>query len=553
MLVLVFSFIEIPIMNEIGSSVTTENTTVDSNNFDVSNGETSSDLEQKAENNVDEEPKLKKQKTTPTAAQLRKKVREEESKARKLKKLQEEERKRDEKRLKKQEELKRRQQKKEQEELERKRKREAIEEEKQAKKELKEKERLEKIRKREVEQQSKEEKKRIEELEKQQKKEEAEKKKQEEEQRKQKRSITNFFKVKPNDDPNSSMVQSSPMKELTVINSSNCQQESQFDLFFLPFYINADVTLADNSHKIKSPKWEMFIQDSASIPYEVSIQAPPIDKKTYPTANSVVQLMNSGMSNDAELSFKSFPIRYLRFYENRKPPFYGTFTKPMVDGILTNPFMKIESIDYDVDSDYSDGEDDEGEDVDMDDDEDDEDEDDEDDEDIDTFVESDDNSTNSTNKRSIMGPLVPLVRNIKDEHPQQDEFSDYFQNLEWKTVREDVKFPLDPFANYWGGSKPVKITPTAAPVVTETDVKPTISPSVSAGPMLVKKRVISDEKALNALCEFIKANGTLSINTLAELASKNVIELSKISRSLVKNSIREVARFDKKSSKWEIV
>lgn len=554
-------------MSEIGFTLTTEGTEVSSENNVHLAGQNTNEKNKElkrvtaaTETEADpQEPQPKRSKTTLTAAELRKKTRDEERETKKIKKLQEEERKRDEKRLKKQEELERRQRKKEQDELERKQKREAIEAEKQAKKDLKEKERLEKIRKREDEQKNKEEKKRIEEEQKQQKKEEAEKKKQEEaekkeqeeKERKQKRSITNFFKVKLSDSANASMISLSPSKEPSK-EYPIIQEESEFDQFFLPFYINTEVTVATNFNKARSSKWDAFIKNPTSLTYKTPIRTKPLNQEKYPTANHILQLMNSGMDNDVNSQFKLLPIRYLRFYENRKPPFYGTFTKPINEEVLTAPFLKIDSIDYDVDSDYSECEEDEGEDVDMEDEDEEEDDEDDADEDIDTFVESDDNF-NSTNKKSIMGPLVPLVRNIKDDahetDNQNDEFSGYFQGLQWKTVRDDIKFPLDPFKNYWGGSKVVENKTIAAPV-SETEVKPS-NPVV--GPMLVKKRVISDEKALSALCEFIKSNGTLTINTMAELASKNVIELSKISRSLVKNSIREVARFNKKSSKWEIV
>lgn len=537
------------------------------------------------------EPSLKKAKLTPAAqlAEERKAAREAEREAKRLKKLAEEERKRTERKLKKQEDDERRALKKQAEEEERRLKREAIEAERQQKKAMKERERLEKLAKREAEQKAREEKKQQEELEKQRKKEELERKKLEEEQKKEKRSITNFFKVKSapatssastpdasfveESTPvaNSSIIMSSPTKADNTTETTPMETTSAFDQFFLPFQINSNVEFhSDNC--TKSVKWEQFLLDPKSITPEKTLQhvtnsstVEMAEKEPKRTAIYITQMINSGMKDDAEKLFKDIPLRYLRFYENRKPPYFGTFTKEKPNEILTHPFTKIDAVDYEGDSDYSEVEDEEGEDVDMEDDDEDE-EDDEDEDDIDAFVETDDNGDT---KRSIMGPLVPLCRDIH-QIPEDDEFTIYFQSLRWKTSREGLKFPLDPLGDYWDSGIKKEDTFADANANTNannTSIETTSNPAaISAGatnttelqatspaaPMVVRKKMLTDPVALEALKMFVQSHYDLSLATLAELAAKSEPSLQKVSRKMVKDAIKEIAKWDKKSSKWVV-
>lgn len=525
--------------------------------------------------------------------------REQERENKRLAKLAEEERKRELKQQKKLEEEERRRLKKLADEEERRLKREKIEREKKLRLEQKENERLEKLRKREEELKAREEKKKREEEEKVKRREEIERKriekiqekekleqekqqkKLEEENKLKKRSIMNFFKVK------SDAVEVVP--EVPAVN-----EQTEFDKYFLPFHVRPNVTMHNNSIPL-SNKWTEFIKNPSQYkpePIETSSSVSP----SFERASSVLQCLNSGSINEANRLFTKVPLKYFKFYESKKPTYFGTFSYTTADivedvNLRLNPFTKItvntlgevegKVVDYEYDSEADIADDDEegdeeGEDInsgeeDDEDDEDDEDNDELDSSDIDEFVETD---TAGPRQTRTIGPLTAVVRTCHDTIDAGDEFGAYFRQLRWEQLNQDITFPIDPHHNYWARASTSTTTPclsaaapaetcahSAAPAPAAPSQSPTTaaSPTATASPMaipppmLVKKKTIALPQHVAALLAFVAAHRTLSLATLAELAVKDPsVGLSRYSRAQVKNAIREHAVFDKRAGAWTV-
>ena len=578
--------------------------------------------------------------------ELRKLKREQEREQRQIQKQIEEKKKRIAKQQKKEEEAERRRLKKEKEEEGRRLKREKIEAEREAKRQQKEREKEEKQRKREEEAKLKEEKRKREEeekikkreelerkkkekiLEKQKLEEEKEQKKLEEEKKIKKRSITNFFKVKPTtmDGNRESTVNPSMNNEATgILVAAQVQKEntgelekSEFQQYFLPFHVKPNAKIAETVKTGASSKWDEFLKspssfvaESANVPQGKSILESKAER-----AFDVLKCLNAGSMNEANRLFRQVPLKYIKFYEKKQTPYFGTFSYTRSDieefglDLRLQPWSKITLkrsggaveleqvatgeeavINYDYDSDFegenAEGEDDEdGEDLDSADEEDDDD-----DEagssDIDEFVEKDSAEVNSgdrgsegngqTKKRHIIGPLAPALRHCHDDIADGDEFGEYFTTLRWERMNGDIDFPIDPFKNYWqkqsstnaekeetvanSNTQDKTLTSALMNGAKDSDASAgsagnaTTNTANAAVPLGVKKKVITNAEHVRILLAFVNSHKTLSLNTLAELAVKdgaNQGVLGDYSRAVVKNTVKANASFDKKNG-WQVL
>lgn len=66
--------------------------------------------------------------------------------------------------------------------------------------------------------------------------------------------------------------------------------------------------------------------------------------------------------------------------------------------------------------------------------------------------------------------------------------------------------------------------------------------------MKVRKKTITKEEDVKKLVEFITKNSNYTLGTLTELLQKQIF--TQYSRSLVRNSIKHFASFDKKQNMW---
>ncbi|KAI5955160.1 RLF2 [Candida jiufengensis] len=275
--------------------------------------------------------------------------------------------------------------------LEEQRKREEREREKAEKKarwEEKERIRIEKKRLVEEEKKAKEEAKRLAEDEKR-KAEEAEAKKQ--------KRIVSFF-------------QASPQKRVKESSASSEEESTpskpklnDYETTFLPFFVQHNVSL-ENTKNYSTEKTKEELDSILSGVTKSSIfESSLIDLKPKPTSTtssitpeSILNALNIPTTREYEIHemiLSLSPIRYIRFYENSKPPYIGTWCSQkhnqQQQQIIKNPLnTELTGLDYEYDSDLEWNEGD-GEDEDIDLDDDDEEEEIEEDEEDQDFVEQD--------------------------------------------------------------------------------------------------------------------------------------------------------------------
>ncbi|VEU22494.1 DEKNAAC103560 [Brettanomyces naardenensis] len=516
-----------------------------------------------------DERKLKKQKEVEEKRLVKaeekriKKAQLEEEKRVKKEKLEEEKRIRkekleEEKRIKREKLEEEKRIKREKLEEEKRIKKELLEEEKKLKKEQREKEKIERQKKKEEDKQKRkaeqDEKKRL-------KEEECERQKEADEERKRKHSIMNFFHVKTTNVKKTAPTVVSVVENSSATKAEEAKERSDYESFFLPFYVKPNTRLAQqNPERSQFTALNEFLSGKAKVKesFEDYLRNCKDDELLeVETADEVTHKMNLGMIKESQEEFKKVPKKFLQFYENLKAPYCGTYSYSVFDvneKIATDPFVRVTStkdlnVNYDYDSDLEDPEDEEdGEGIDLDD-EDDEDEDDDEDasgdsSDIDEFVEKDSNNSQAS-KQKILGPLKPETRWMGEEVTEEDVFGKYFESLGYERLRYSISFPIDPFNDYWKeATVPSKTADTVEPLA---DGNSTPGTSV-VEPMTVKKKIITDTADLRKLIGFILNNRDYTLNTLTELMQKQV--LSQYPRSVVKNSIRHFASFNKKQNVW---
>ncbi|GMF99227.1 unnamed protein product [[Candida] boidinii] len=280
---------------------------------------------------------------------------------------------------------------------------------------------------------------------------------------------------------------------------------------------------------------------------------------------------------------------------------------------LTDKFTLDYEFDSDLEGDNDEENDEEGDLIDSHDEEDDDDDDDEDDDDMDEdegtndkfLVEDDDEKNNggaSKSKRKIAGPLIPVVKwfGMKNEDTDQSDILmqniDYFDNLQYERLHTKIDFPIDPLKDYWTDiseaenktnteiskeEKSKKLednennknnkkekTPGASNSSNNSSNSPlkkleegkqdqtTKGSNESEKEVKVltprkQKKFISNAEDLKQLVDFISKNNAFSISTLTELFQMTVIN-HKYSKTVVRNSIQNVASFDPQKKKWAI-
>ncbi|KAF6009250.1 hypothetical protein HII13_003595 [Brettanomyces bruxellensis] len=363
--------------------------------------------------------------------------------------------------------------------------------------------------------------------------------------------------------------------------------KSDFEKFFLPFYVKGNTRLVKHEIDLtKEASLEQFIRNAEngentcksrtdlnqyfSILANKELKNASEIKLDYRKAGDVAQKMNLGLIKDSQEDFEKVPRAFLQFYENMKVPYCGTSSYTIFDvkeTLATNPFIKITSkqgptINYEYDSDLEESEDEgDGEDIDLEND----DEDDEDDEedissvsDIEGFVEKDgSDSQNSTDsKQKILGPLKPETRWLGQTFSEEDTFGKYFQGIKVKKVQAQLSFPINPFKNYWDGSKKYESEDNSSqskslPIGTDAHTERSLDTNnTRPGIMKVRKKTLTKEEDVNKLMDFVRKNSNYTLGTLTELLQKQIF--TECSRSIVRNSIKHFASFDKKQNRWVI-
>ncbi|KAJ5182922.1 hypothetical protein N7492_000538 [Penicillium capsulatum] len=142
-------------------------------------------------------------------------------------------------------------------------------------------------------------------------------------------------------------------------------------------------------------------------------------------------------------------MKSLKFGEDVRPPYQGTFTRPVSPNTATkiarNPYRRtLPETNYDYDSEAEWEEPEEGEDLDS---EEEEEEGDDGDDDMDGFLDDEDDALAGGKRRLIVGDLEPVCTGIQWA---ADGVTEDLKPYGMQTISDAVKLPIDPFSTvYW--------------------------------------------------------------------------------------------------------
>ncbi|SCU91234.1 LADA_0F08834g1_1 [Lachancea dasiensis] len=449
--------------------------------------------------------------------------------------------------------------KKEQEKRDREFKRELERREKEQKKLEDKKRKEDERREREL---RKEEEKRAKEVKREQEKQERERRKEEDKQRKLEEKAKREEEKRQKEDPsgqNQSKIGSFFKKSNT--SKSFVSTKTDFERHFLPFYVK-DGTVMGKSFAL-SP--DMLKASKSDIDAKLQTRGSQEDTVLWmssykqirgytvrKTAVELVQLMTSKDKTNQELEdrLREIPQKFIKFYENVRPPYIGTYSKdfklPCHD-----PFSVQETgFDYDYDSDWDwiNEEEEEGGEVDDLEDGDEEDE----EEEVEDGTEGEfegfldhEESQDPRDGKKFLGPLIPVVRMRTNLAGLDDEDRNYFRMISVTCLLHQGPFSIDP----------THMSPKAGAInkrtAAELDVKPEHPKSSSidnlsssaeqgssqASPTRAKKArsIISDPDSLLKIFAEVHES-TFSLGTVTEILQK---QLSKHSKVAIRDTIKE--------------
>ncbi|KAK9474117.1 chromatin assembly factor 1 subunit A-domain-containing protein [Dipodascopsis tothii] len=277
-------------------------------------------------------------------------------------------------------------------------------------------------------------------------------------------------------------------------NTPETRATSDFDEVFLPFHVKANTTLHPPHAFERSPEalaaaraaveaalagGPATVTPRLAAPSErpdfgalVSQRAGARRRGRAPpyTTKELITRFGASEMNEAELRrcLDALPRKFLRFAEDIRPPYAGTFTKPRRVP-RNNPFFRDDRVNYDYDSEaewYAEDEGDEdGEDLDVVSESEDDDRAGEDDEMGDFLVTDDD-----AGRRRVLCPLVPVVRG-PCWTPEPALAAMAFLALPPAVAGRAI----DPFRDYWAATKPgtparATASPTKAIRVPDADL-----------------------------------------------------------------------------------
>lgn len=154
-------------------------------------------------------------------------------------------------------------------------------------------------------------------------------------------------------------------------------------------------------------------------------------------------------SNNPHNLLRKITMKSLKFGEDVRPPYQGTFTRAVPESsakkLRRNPYHRgLPDTNYDYDSEAEWEEPEEGEDLDSEEEE----ESDDGEDDMDGFLDDEEDALAGGKRRLIVGDLEPVCSGIRwasDEAPDAE-----FQTYQAQTISDAVKFPIDPFSDaYW--------------------------------------------------------------------------------------------------------
>ncbi|KAI9830341.1 MAG: hypothetical protein M1819_005722 [Sarea resinae] len=392
------------------------------------------------------------------------------------------------------------------------------EDEREEEKRRREEEKEEKKKAREEDKRKKEEEKRAKELEKQKREEEKAKKD------KSQLRLNSFFKIpainnRASTTPDRSTedggkgaeasqetasIDGAPVDSLSK-SSSPQKSQSDYKRSFHPFFAHVNTTVAPYNRFSRDEEALSFLQEKidkclrgehasqicTKTPFDVQelLNIPPHKRRRrrqgrlIQSTREIISRLHGSVEHPIDLTdrptgqpsqhptdlLKTLPIKYLRFAEDVRPPYRGTFTRmPPEKSALCrgrNPFSRaLPMINYDYDSEAEWEEPEEGEDLDS---EGEEEQSDDDGEEMEGFLDDEeacDGVAAAHKRKGVVEDLEPVSSGLcwEDVNGNISQVGTKFsmQNYKLEVILDTVKTSIDPFStSYW--QKPVPATPTA--------------------------------------------------------------------------------------------
>ncbi|KKZ68865.1 hypothetical protein EMCG_00036 [[Emmonsia] crescens] len=191
-------------------------------------------------------------------------------------------------------------------------------------------------------------------------------------------------------------------------------------------------------------------------------------KPNGPTMKEIILRMQDAASNTIDLTgdektenpgnfLKKIPMKVLKFSEDVRPPYQGTFTNRLPEQqarrLCRNPFGRmVPNFNYDYDSEAEWEEPEEGEDLDS---EGEEETSEDGDGEMEDFLDDGDDNAVAGRRRVLIGDLEPVCSGICWEG--EGEIDPTLNSCRMEIISETLNFPIDPFSSvYW--SKPTQVS-----------------------------------------------------------------------------------------------
>ncbi|SCU89355.1 LAFA_0E17458g1_1 [Lachancea sp. 'fantastica'] len=337
--------------------------------------------------------------------------------------------------------------------------------------------------------------------------------------------------------------------------------KSDYEKCFLPFYVKDGFVMGPNF--ALSP--ESLLSSVSAIDAQLKLESTPDENRawllsqtplrpkcTENTAVELVQLMTSKSKSNQELDerLRQIPQRFIKFYENVRPPYVGTFSN-FLKLPRDNPFaFENTGINYDYDSDWDwvNEEEEEGGDVEDLEDGDDEDEDEELDDgtedEFDGFLDRESSQLPKDGKK-FLGPLIPIVKMRSQKIHMDSEDQRYFQLVSVQHLIPEEPFPINVYNSPHTAAGATKKRPLDANGQTGGQSPMSQLPSIqhspessnqnSPVPAKKPKSIISEPQALLKIFSEVHES-TYSLGTLTEIIQKQLLDHTK---AAIRDTIKE--------------
>lgn len=263
-------------------------------------------------------------------------------------------------------------------------------------------------------------------------------------------------------------------------------------------------------------------------------------------AVTLLQQMTAKDKSDEELQtlLSLVPQKYIKFYENVRPPYIGTYSKETKLPI-DNPFS-TEGTDYnyayDSDLEWANEEEDaDGAGVDNlesgEEDEEEEDEDDGSENEFDGFLDNEESNNGGNGKKKFIGPLIPtvLLRSNIDAYDEDDKH--YFYLTSAESLVSDIPLPIDPHQKIRTSGTLKSSTNNSPTKRSLDDINGDTINSLGSPEKKKAKALITDPKDLLKLFDEIQ-DSTFSLGTVTEISQKS---LPNYNKQIIKNTVKEYA------------